>query len=98
MGDLEDLRGAPVVRDLIERFEREHLAARRPNTRRDYGLLLRNENSPRARESESRGRHVERHRQPAPQNHRARRDLSGEPGRIDPLENVLSRDPMADAH
>jgi integrase len=43
MGDLEDLRGAPVVRDLVERFDREHLAARRPNTRRDYGLLLRNE-------------------------------------------------------
>jgi integrase len=42
-GDTEALRDAPTVTDLAERFRREHVAARRPNTRRDYELLLRNE-------------------------------------------------------
>ena len=42
-GDTDALRDAPAVADLAERFRREHVAARRPNTRRDYDLLLRNE-------------------------------------------------------
>jgi integrase len=35
MGDLDDLRGAPTVRDLAERFEREHLVTLRPGPRGD---------------------------------------------------------------
>ena len=42
-GDTEALRGAPTVRDLAERFEREHLPTLRPSSRKDYGRHLRDD-------------------------------------------------------
>jgi integrase len=40
LADVAAERGAATVFDLIERFEEEHLARKRPGTARDYKLLL----------------------------------------------------------
>jgi integrase len=42
LADVAAERGAPIVNDLIERFEQEHLSRKRPGTARDYRLLLTN--------------------------------------------------------
>jgi integrase len=43
LADLTAGREAPTMRDLAERFEREHLPSRRPSTARDYRALIANE-------------------------------------------------------
>jgi integrase len=39
-GDIEDLKEAPTVADLADRFEREHLPKKRPATKDSYSRLL----------------------------------------------------------
>ena len=46
LGDLEDLRAAPTVSDLITRFKLEHLPRRRLSTAGDYGRMLDNHIGP----------------------------------------------------
>jgi integrase len=41
MADLHAIRSAPIVADLADRFEAEHLTKRRPATVRDYTAMLR---------------------------------------------------------
>lgn len=41
LADRQTTRDAPTITDLADRFEREHLARRRPTTARDYKSMLR---------------------------------------------------------
>jgi integrase len=46
LGDIEDQRAAPTMKDLIERFEAEHLPRKRPGTAHAYRLILKNHIAP----------------------------------------------------
>jgi integrase len=40
VGEVQKLRGAPVVRDLLERFTQEHVSKLRPSTAVEYGSII----------------------------------------------------------